>query len=80
MTNRSEQYREAYLNACHKLLLGKENYAIFSAHDEVLGYESSLITQQIVADAGYKVSIDPHGVHRITSSTMKIISKLVNKE
>ena len=38
------------------------------------------IAQQILADAGYKVSVDPHGVHRITFSTMKIISKLVNKE
>lgn len=63
--------------ASHKPLLGKENYAIFSAHDELLGDESALIAQQILEDAGYKVSIDPHGVHRITSSTMKIISKLV---
>lgn len=66
--------------ASHKPLLGKENYAIFSAHDELLGDESALIAQQILEDAGYKVSIDPHGVHRITSSTIKIISKLVNKE
>ena len=64
--------------AKHVPLLGKENYAIFSAHDEVLGDDAALMAQQIVADAGYKVSIDPYGIHRITSSTIKIISKLVN--
>ena len=30
--------------------------------------------------AGYNVSVDPKGVHRITSSTIKIISSLVDKE
>ena len=45
--------------AKHVPLLGKENYAIFSAHDEVLGDDAALMAQQIVADAGYKVSIDP---------------------
>ena len=65
---------------CHNPSLGKENYAIFSPHDEVLGKESAHIAQQIVEDAGYKVFLDPHGVHRITSSTIEIISKLVNKD
>lgn len=64
--------------AKHVPLLGKENYAIFSAHDELLGDDAALMAQQIVADAGYKVSIDPYGIHRITSSTINIISKLVN--
>ena len=44
--------------AKHVPLLGKENYAIFSAHDELLGDDAALMAQQIVADAGYKVSID----------------------
>ena len=66
--------------ANHTPLLGKENYAIFSAHDELLGDEAASVTQQIVADAGYNVSIDPKGVHRITSSTIKIIGGLVSKE
>ena len=64
--------------AKHVPLLGKENYAIFSAHDELLGDDAALMAQQIVADAGYKVSIDPYGIHRITSSTINIIRKLVN--
>ena len=66
--------------ATHTPLQGKENYAIFSAHDELLGDEASLKAQQVVSDAGYCVSIDSKGVHRITSSTIKLISKIVDKE
>ena len=66
--------------ATHTPLQGKENYAIFSAHDELLGDEASRIAQQVVSDTGYCVSIDPKGAHRITSSTIKIIGNLVNKE
>lgn len=66
--------------ANHAPSLGKENYAIFSVHDELLGDEAASVTQQIVADADYKIFSDPKGVHRITSSTIKIISSLVNKE
>lgn len=66
--------------ATHKPLQGKENYAIFSAHDELLGDDASLKAQQVVSDAGFCVSIDSKGVHRITSSTIKIIGNLVNKE
>ena len=54
--------------------------SIFSEHDELLGDEAASVTQQIVANAGYNVSVDPKGVHRITSSTIKIISSLVDKE
>ena len=56
------------------------SYAIFSAHDELLGDEASLIAQQVVSDAGYNVLIDSKGVHHITSSTIKFIAKLINKE
>ena len=42
----------------HTPLLGEDNHAIFSVHDELLGGEASSITQQIVSDAGYSVSID----------------------
>lgn len=66
--------------ATHTPLQGKENYAIFSAHDELLGDEASLKAQQVVSDAGYSVSIDPKGVHRITSSTIKLIGKIVYNE
>ena len=70
---------EEYI-ANHTPLPGKENYAIFSAHDELLGDEASLVAQQIVSKAGYNVSIDPQGVHRITSSTIRLIGKQINRE
>lgn len=66
--------------ATHTPLQGKENYAIFSAHDELLGDEASRTAQQVVSDAGYSVSIDPNGVHRITSSTIKLISNIIDKK
>ena len=65
--------------ATHTPLQGKENYAIFSAHDEPLGDEASLKAQQVVSAAGYSVSIDHKGVHRITSSTIKLIGGIINK-
>lgn len=64
--------------ASHTPSLGKENYAIFSAHDELLGDEAASIAQQILSKAGYSVSVDPKGAHRITSSTIKLIGRIVN--
>jgi predicted esterase YcpF (UPF0227 family) len=77
----SEEMCLGYENyiAAHMPLQGKENYAIFSAHDELLGDEASLKAQQVVSNAGYSVSIDPKGVHRITSSTIKLISEIARK-
>ncbi|MBR5602749.1 MAG: hypothetical protein IKY27_11515 [Bacteroidales bacterium] len=69
---------ESYI-ASHKPLLAKKNYAIFSANDELLGNEAARIAQHLLSESGYNVYIDPKGVHRITSSTVKIISKIVNE-
>ena len=63
--------------ASHKPLLGKGNYAIFSANDELLGEAATRNAQQILSESGYNVHVDSKGVHRITSSTIKIISQLV---
>ena len=65
--------------AKHAPLLGRENYAIFSAHDELLGDEASLKAQQTVSETGYNVISDPKGRHRITSSTIKCIGNIINK-
>ena len=69
---------ERYI-ASHKPSLAKKNYAIFSANDELLGDEATRIAQQILSESGYNVYVDSQGVHRITSSTVKIISKIVNE-
>ena len=65
---------EKYI-ASHPILLGKENYAIFSAHDELLGDKAAAETQNVVAEAGYNVIIDPEGKHRLGKSAFDIIEK-----
>ena len=66
--------------ATHQPLPGKESYAIFSTNDELLGDEAARTAQEIVTQSGYNTHIDPMGVHRITSSTIKLIRELIIKE
>lgn len=74
------QRYEEYI-ASHTPSLGRVNYAIFSPHDELLGDEASAAAQQVVANSGYRVLIDPKGKHRMQSSTIKLIAKeIVGKE
>lgn len=74
------QRYERYI-ASHTPSLGRANYAIFSSHDELLGDEASAAAQQVVANSGYRVLIDPKGKHRMQSSTIKLIAKeIVDKE
>lgn len=74
------QRYEEYI-ASHTPSLGRANYAIFSSHDELLGDEASAAAQQVVANSGYRVLIDPKGKHRMQSSTINLIAKeIVDKE
>ena len=71
---------ETYI-ATHKPSLGKSSYAVFAAHDELLGDEASVVAQKIVGDCGYKVLVDPEGAHRIKPSTIDLIdNEIVSKE
>lgn len=71
---------ETYI-AAHKPSLGKSSYAVFAAHDELLGDEASVVAQKIVGDCGYKVLVDPEGAHRIKPSTIDLIdNEIVSKE
>ena len=71
---------EAYI-ATHKPSLGKSSYAVFAAHDELLGDEASLVAQKILCDCGYKVMVDSEGAHRIKLSTIDLIdNEIVSKE
>lgn len=74
LTEQMCQRYERYI-ASHTPSLGRANYAIFSAHDELLGDEASAAAQQVVANSGYRVLIDPKGKHRMQSSTIKLIAK-----
>ena len=60
-------------------LLGKENYAIFSAHDEVLGDEAAARAREIVSAAGYKVYNSPENQHRLSTATLEIIKLMISK-
>lgn len=80
LTEQMCQRYERYI-ASHTPSLGRANYAIFSPHDELLGNEASAAAQQVVANSGYRVLIDPEGKHRMQSSTIKLIAKeIVDKE
>ena len=65
---------EKYI-ASHPILLGKDNYALFSAHDELLGDDATEQAKNVVAEAGYNVIIDPEGKHRLGKSAFDIIEK-----
>lgn len=80
LTEEMCQAYEAYI-ASHTPSLGRANYAIFSAHDELLGDAAATRAQEFVSSLGYKVVIDPEGVHSLTPSTIDLIAKeVVDKE
>lgn len=76
LTEEMCQAYEAYI-ASHTPSLGRANYAIFSAHDELLGDAAATRAQEFVSSLGYKVVIDPEGVHSLTPSTIDLIAKEV---
>lgn len=76
LTEEMCQAYEAYI-ATHTPSLGRANYAIFSAHDELLGDDAAAHAQEFVSSLGYKVVIDPEGVHSLTPSTIDLIAKEV---
>lgn len=76
LTEQMCQAYEAYI-ASHTPSLGRANYAIFSAHDELLGDAAATRAQEFVSSLGYKVVIDPEGVHSLTPSTIDLIAKEV---
>lgn len=65
---------EEYI-ATHRPLLGRKNYAIFAAHDELLGDEASVRAQTILQECGFKVLVDPNGAHRLQLSTLEMLKK-----
>lgn len=64
---------EEYI-ATHEIKLGRENYAIFSIHDELLGDDAAARAKEIVSALGYEVLTDPKGAHSLTPSTFEIIA------
>ncbi len=69
---------EEYI-ATHKPLLGRENYALFATHDELLGDEASARAQELLRECGFKVLIDPNGAHRLQPSTIEMLKSAINE-
>ena len=72
---------ERYI-ATHTPTVGRVGYAIFSAHDELLGEVATLAAQDYLAQCGFEIIVDPVGRHRMQQSTYEIIAKhiLVNMQ
>lgn len=68
--DRFEEYREAT-----PAIAGVRNYAVFSAHDELIGDSSSLDNMAMAFDAGYSILIDAKGGHRLRNTTLKLLKK-----
>jgi predicted esterase YcpF (UPF0227 family) len=80
LTEQMCQRYERYI-ASHTPSLGRANYAIFSAHDELLGDDASAAAQQVVANSGYRILIDPKGQHRVRNTTLKLLkNEIIEKE
>ena len=65
---------ERYI-ATHTPTVGRVGYAIFSAHDELLGEAATLAAQDYLAQCGFEIIVDPVGRHRMQQSTYEIIAK-----
>ena len=68
------QAYESYI-ASHKIKLGRENYAIFSLEDELLGDDASTQAHNTLTTAGFIARIDPEGLHSLTPSTFEMIAQ-----
>ncbi|MBQ9138355.1 MAG: hypothetical protein IJX65_06960 [Alistipes sp.] len=67
---------EEYI-ASHTPSLGKANYAIFAAHDELLGDDAAAQARQTLAACNYTIIEDPNGAHRTTPSTLDLIEQCI---
>ena len=77
LAKRFEQFRWITTDFDEDALLGRANYAIFSAHDELLGEVAAAQAQRVLDECGYRIVIDPKGHHRMQSSTLRLIEKEV---
>lgn len=68
---RFEEYRKVT-----QATSGVKNYAVFSAHDEMIGDTASLDNMAMVFDAGYSILIDAKGGHRLRKTTLKLLKNI----
>lgn len=70
---RFEEYRSS-----HNAISGKENYAVFATHDELIGDSASLDNMAMTFNAGYSILIDNMGGHRLRKTTLTLLKKRLN--
>ena len=61
----------------HKALGGIKNYALFSAHDELIGDSDMLDNMALVFEAGYRLLLDSQGGHRLQAASLKLLREKV---
>ncbi|MBQ1221423.1 MAG: hypothetical protein II362_04120 [Alistipes sp.] len=73
------QAYEAYI-ASHTPSSGRANYAVFAAHDELLGDDAAAAAQALLSKSGYRILVDPTGAHRLQPSTIELIAEIFDTE
>ncbi len=59
----------------NEMMKGIENYAVFSAHDELIGDTASLNNMAVAFNAGYRILIEAQGKHRLQKHTIRFIDQ-----
>lgn len=73
------QAYEAYI-ASHTPSSGRANYAVFAAHDELLGDDAAAAAQALLSKSGYRILVDPTGAHRLQPSTIDLLAEIIDTE
>ena len=63
----------------HKGVRGIRNYALFAAHDELIGDADMLDNMALVFESGYKLLLDSKGGHRLRAAALKLLRKKITK-
>ena len=63
----------------HKAVRGIRNYALFAAHDELIGDADTLDNMALVFESGYKLLLDSTGGHRLRAASLKLLRKEITE-
>ena len=64
----------------HKAVNGTRNYALFAAHDELIGDANMLDNMALVFDTGYRLLLDSKGGHRLRTASLKLLHEKITQE
>ena len=63
----------------HKVVSGTKNYALFAAHDELIGDADMLDNMAMVFESGYRLLLDSKGGHRLRAAALKLLHREISK-